>query len=273
MKVDNKILREVFLKSNLRATDVAKEIGWISQGHGDGSRLKRTLGLLNDINGSKCCTIRQYINIEIAEKIALAIGVDVHYATSISRPLKRKISQHKLDQLNNASKISADARKNRAIFQEEIIRTGMTIDKALLDPRSQSMKVSVLLGCFYSRASVDKTFEHLSLEPIIKVCELNDQMRDGIINAECIKLGRPKGSKSKTFKSKNKLKSAINKQTKCDNDFKKALKPKKVILHPEKPESREYRMNNQTMKQNAMERMKNGDWGGSATRAVKMLED
>src|SRR4051812_28234305 len=45
-------LREAFLASPLTAADVARELGWWAGKDADVSRVRRTLGLLDDVNGA-----------------------------------------------------------------------------------------------------------------------------------------------------------------------------------------------------------------------------
>jgi hypothetical protein len=74
-KVPNDRLREAFLASDRTAADVARSLGWNS-GHGaDTSRVRRTLGLLDDINGRGDHTRRRLIDWETGSLIAEAIGV------------------------------------------------------------------------------------------------------------------------------------------------------------------------------------------------------
>jgi hypothetical protein len=75
-KVPNDRLREAFLASDRTAADVARALGWDS-GHGaDTSRVRRTLGLLDDIAGQRGHrSRRRLIDWETGSLIAEAIGV------------------------------------------------------------------------------------------------------------------------------------------------------------------------------------------------------
>lgn len=78
-KVDNAALREAFERSGLTVAEVARRMNWWwvrNDGHlnADGSRVKRTLGLLDDLN--RCGrSRRRLIDAETAGLLAEAIGV------------------------------------------------------------------------------------------------------------------------------------------------------------------------------------------------------
>lgn len=75
-KVRNDRLREAFLESGRSAPDVARALGWEgSRGAADGSRVKRTLGLLPDISRTGARNRRRLIDWETGSLIAEAIGV------------------------------------------------------------------------------------------------------------------------------------------------------------------------------------------------------
>ena len=67
-------LREAFERSGRSHIDVARDIGWWTQTHPDGARVRRFLGLLADIdNGGR--RYRTVGDIETIGRIAEAIGV------------------------------------------------------------------------------------------------------------------------------------------------------------------------------------------------------
>lgn len=81
-KVPNDKLREAFTDSGLSAVEVARRVGWLcstgtTQGQrtqADGSRVLRTLGLLDDSTKDRRST-RTFIDAETAALLAEAIGV------------------------------------------------------------------------------------------------------------------------------------------------------------------------------------------------------
>lgn len=80
-KVDNELLREAFVASCKQAADVARTVGWLCSKddgrwvYGDGSRVKRTLGILPTVAGHGGSQFRRMIDAEVAEVLAEAIGV------------------------------------------------------------------------------------------------------------------------------------------------------------------------------------------------------
>lgn len=80
-KVDNALLREAFVASRKKAADVARTVGWLCSKddgrwvYGDGSRVKRTLGILPTVAGHGGSQFRRMIDAEVAEILAEAIGV------------------------------------------------------------------------------------------------------------------------------------------------------------------------------------------------------
>lgn len=70
-------LRDAFLASPITAAEIARRLEWWDgRGCGDSSRVKRALGLQDDIKSSKGTrTRRTLVDAEIVERIALAIGV------------------------------------------------------------------------------------------------------------------------------------------------------------------------------------------------------
>lgn len=72
-------LREAFLASGKTAVAVAKAAGWFcSNGvseYPDSSRVKRTLGLLPDVNGKGIQSRRTLVDAELAAILAEAVGV------------------------------------------------------------------------------------------------------------------------------------------------------------------------------------------------------
>jgi hypothetical protein len=78
-KVPNDKLRAAFEASGLTATEVARRAGWrYRKGadlFGDGVRVKRTLGVVDDVNGAKQRSVRKWIDAEAAALLAEAIGV------------------------------------------------------------------------------------------------------------------------------------------------------------------------------------------------------
>lgn len=77
--VDNAPLRDAFIASRLSAGAIARELGWFySRGGGlraDTARVRRTLGLLDDINGAGRRTTRRRVDIETVGHIADAMGL------------------------------------------------------------------------------------------------------------------------------------------------------------------------------------------------------
>lgn len=91
-KIDNTLIREAFVRSGASATWVAQEIGWVAL-HGkwnrnrtkrwtwycgDGSRVRRTLGLIDDVSyktGRAYRARRTLVDAEHVAMIADAIGV------------------------------------------------------------------------------------------------------------------------------------------------------------------------------------------------------
>jgi transcriptional regulator with XRE-family HTH domain len=67
-------LREAFLRSGVTAASVAFTLGWMERGKRDGARVKRTLGILDDINHGHPSR-RTMVDAEIVMLIADAIGV------------------------------------------------------------------------------------------------------------------------------------------------------------------------------------------------------
>ncbi len=76
-KINNAKLREAFLASGLTAGQVARRMGWEhSKSRGpDTPRIKRTLGLLDEVNGRKFRSTRTLIDAETATLLADAIGI------------------------------------------------------------------------------------------------------------------------------------------------------------------------------------------------------
>lgn len=68
-------LREAFLASGHTAADVARELGWWTHGIGDGSRVRRTLGLVPTTNGAGRRSYRTFVDAETVERIADALGL------------------------------------------------------------------------------------------------------------------------------------------------------------------------------------------------------
>lgn len=84
-KVPNDKLRATFEQSGVSAHEIALRLGWtcapgrsptkrVTPG-GDGSRVKRTLGLLPDVNGGGRRSTRTMIDAETAGLIAEALGL------------------------------------------------------------------------------------------------------------------------------------------------------------------------------------------------------
>jgi hypothetical protein len=75
-KVPNEPLRQAFLASRVTAVEVARDLGWRAGPRADSSRVKRTLGLLDEISrhGGKRYR-RRLIDWETASLIADAIDV------------------------------------------------------------------------------------------------------------------------------------------------------------------------------------------------------
>jgi hypothetical protein len=88
-KIDNTLLREAFLRSGLTGTEVARRIGWTCQmskrsrdgaklwrwDAPDGARVRKALGLVDDVNGRGWRSRRTMIDAEAAALMAEAIGV------------------------------------------------------------------------------------------------------------------------------------------------------------------------------------------------------
>jgi hypothetical protein len=74
-KVPNDRLREAFLASRRSAADVARALGWESGNGADTGRVRRTLGLLDDISRTGARHRRRLIDWETGSLIAEAIGV------------------------------------------------------------------------------------------------------------------------------------------------------------------------------------------------------
>lgn len=78
-KVDNAALREAFLRSGRSAADVARAAGWTFESGGrinaDTSRVRRALGLIDDVTAGGRRSRRTLIDAETAEILADAIGV------------------------------------------------------------------------------------------------------------------------------------------------------------------------------------------------------
>lgn len=79
-KVPNDKLRAAFEKSGQTAADVARRMGWMCRlGNGgtcaDVTRVKRTLGLLPEVNGKGHRSTRRLIDAETAGLMAEAIGL------------------------------------------------------------------------------------------------------------------------------------------------------------------------------------------------------
>ena len=75
-KIDNAKLRLAFLMSGCSAPFVARELDWkAGKDKWDGSRVRRTLGLIEDVNGRGKRSRRVMIDAEHAQLIAEAIGV------------------------------------------------------------------------------------------------------------------------------------------------------------------------------------------------------
>lgn len=78
-KVDNAALREAFLRSGRSAADVARAAGWTFESGGrikpDSSRVRRTLGLIDDVSAGGWRSRRKLIDAETAEILADAVGV------------------------------------------------------------------------------------------------------------------------------------------------------------------------------------------------------
>jgi hypothetical protein len=69
-------LREAFLASPLTAAHVARQLGWWDhKGSGDATRVKHTLGLLDDVNGHGIRSRRTMVDAETVMQMAEAIGV------------------------------------------------------------------------------------------------------------------------------------------------------------------------------------------------------
>lgn len=79
MGVDNAPLRDAFVASRLSAGAIARELGWFySRGgglHADTARVKRTLGLLDDVSRAGHRTTRRRVDIETVGRIADAMGL------------------------------------------------------------------------------------------------------------------------------------------------------------------------------------------------------
>lgn len=75
-KVDNAPLREAFLASNRTASDIARSVGWLDRGSPDTSRVRRALGLRDDLSGTNGIrSRRRLIDAETAGLIAEALGM------------------------------------------------------------------------------------------------------------------------------------------------------------------------------------------------------
>lgn len=74
-KIDNMKLREAFVRSEWSAYEIARRMGWCYGVRGDGSRVKRTLGLQADIAGNGRISWRAKVDAETAARMAEAIGV------------------------------------------------------------------------------------------------------------------------------------------------------------------------------------------------------
>ena len=74
-KVPNDKLRAAFEASGLPAAEVARRMGWWVGHDADGSRVKRTLGLLEDRNGKGHRARRRLVDAEIVALLAEAVGV------------------------------------------------------------------------------------------------------------------------------------------------------------------------------------------------------
>jgi hypothetical protein len=72
-------LREAFLVSGVPAAVVARRLGWAMMRRRsldyDSARVKRTLGLLDDVSGRGSRSRRVVVDIELISRIAEAIGV------------------------------------------------------------------------------------------------------------------------------------------------------------------------------------------------------
>ncbi|HXQ33174.1 MAG TPA: hypothetical protein VN843_04050 [Anaerolineales bacterium] len=76
-RVNNAPLRSAFLKSDRTAADVARYLGWYDyNGRADGHRVKRALGLVEDISKQGYRSIRKSNYRHLALQLAKAIGVD-----------------------------------------------------------------------------------------------------------------------------------------------------------------------------------------------------
>lgn len=78
-------LREAFLCSPVTAADVARDVGWWERGKADTSRVKRTLGLLDDSNHGHRFR-RTMVDAETVELLAEAIGVAAWSVMPDDRP-------------------------------------------------------------------------------------------------------------------------------------------------------------------------------------------
>lgn len=75
-KVSNAAVRAIFEQSGLTAAEVARRMDWVdprSPGSGDSARVKRALGLLEDVNGGRRAR-RTRIDAETAGQLAEAMG-------------------------------------------------------------------------------------------------------------------------------------------------------------------------------------------------------
>lgn len=76
-RVPNALLREAFLRSGRTPRDLAKDLDWPNGRSYDASRVKRTLGLAEDISGSNGRhSTRRTVNVQLAVRMAEALGLD-----------------------------------------------------------------------------------------------------------------------------------------------------------------------------------------------------
>lgn len=64
-------------RQGVRAADVARKLGWTRpDGHADGARVKRRLGLRPQINGKGKVSQNRQMSYEMASRLADAMGLD-----------------------------------------------------------------------------------------------------------------------------------------------------------------------------------------------------
>lgn len=76
MMVPNEPLREAFIRSRRTAYSIARDLDWPNGKGYDSSRVRRTLGLVDEVNGIGKRSTRQTVDERLALQVGDALGLD-----------------------------------------------------------------------------------------------------------------------------------------------------------------------------------------------------